>query len=83
MKKSLFICYARVAIGMNSCSSNPDLYKDSSRSVNERVENLMNQMTLEEKVAQMCQYVGLKHMQNSERHLSLEELEKNHAQGFF
>ena len=83
MKKSLFVLYACVAIGMSSCSDSPDLYKDPDRPVDERVDNLMSQMTLEEKVAQMCQYVGLKHMRNSEKHLSLEELEKNHAQGFY
>ena len=83
MKKILFVIYACVEIGMSSCSDSPDLYKDPDRPVDERVDNLMSQMTLEEKVAQMCQYVGLKHMRNSEKHLSLEELEKNHAQGFY
>lgn len=83
MKKSLFVFCVSVVIGMSNCSDHLDLYKDSSQPVDKRVENLMSQMTLKEKVAQMCQYVGLKHMQNSEKHLSLEELEKNHAQGFY
>ena len=41
----------------------------------------MKQMTLQEKVAQMCQYVGLKHMQTAERDLLITEMEKSHAQG--
>lgn len=72
-----------VLFGAVSCSENPSLYKDAKQPVDKRVENLLGQMTLEEKVAQMCQYVGIKHMQNSEKHLSIEELEKNHAHGFY
>lgn len=72
-----------VLFGAVSCSENPSLYKDARQPVAKRVENLLGQMTLEEKVAQICQYVGIKHMQNSEKHLSIEELEKNHAHGFY
>ena len=82
MKIRQFILGA-VLFGAIGCSENPNLYKDSNQPVDKRVENLLGQMTLEEKVAQMCQYVGIKHMQNSEKHLSLEELEKNHAHGFY
>lgn len=66
-----------------SCSENKELYKDLSQPVEKRVENLMQQMTLQEKVAQMCQYVGLKHMQIAEKELSADEMEKSHAQGFY
>lgn len=66
-----------------SCTDNKELYKDSSQPVEKRVENLMQQMTLHEKVAQMCQYVGLKHMQAAEKELSAGEMEKSHAQGFY
>lgn len=65
------------------CSESNDLYKDPSQPVEVRVNNLMNQMTLEEKVAQMNQYVGLKHMKTAEQQLSAEEMEKSHAQGFY
>lgn len=64
MKIRLFILGA-VLFGAIGCSENPNLYKDSNQPVDKRVENLLGQMTLEEKVAQMCQYVGIKHMQNS------------------
>ncbi len=41
------------AILLVSCSSNPDLYKDPSQPVAKRVESLLEQMTLEEKLGQM------------------------------
>lgn len=58
-------------------------YKNSKLPTNERVENLMSMMSLKEKVAQMCQYVGLKHMRNSEKNMTVEELAKSHAHGFY
>lgn len=70
-------------IACGSCSENKELYKDASQPVEKRVENLMQQMTLQEKVAQMCQYVGLKHMKAAEKDLSVEEMERSHAQGFY
>lgn len=62
---------------------NPNLYLDASQPVHKRVKNLMKQMTLEEKVAQMCQYVGLDHMKKAEKNLSKEELLHNDANGFY
>lgn len=65
------------------CSENKELYKDPSQPIAKRVENLMDQMTLQEKVAQMCQYVGPKHMKTAEQNLSVEDMQKSHAQGFY
>lgn len=58
-------------------------YLDENLPVSQRVQNLMAQMTLEEKVYQMCQYVGLEHMKAAEAKISPEELEKNDALGFY
>ena len=58
-------------------------YLDADLSVEARVENLMSQMTLEEKVYQMCQYVGLEHMKAAEAKISPEELDKNDTLGFY
>ena len=66
----------------NSNSSKP-IYLNSENSVEDRVADLMSRMTLEEKVYQMCQYVGLEHMKKAEKDLSEEELDKNDAQGFY
>lgn len=75
------ICLA--AIALFSCKENKDLYLDPSQPVEKRVANLMEQMTLEDKVAQMTQYVGIEHMQAAEHGMTLEEMAKSHAQGFY
>jgi len=62
--------------------ANP-LYLDPNQSIDARLTDLMGRMTLEEKVAQMCQYVGLEHMKKAERALSVEEMKKSDAQGFY
>lgn len=66
-----------------ACKEDSQLYKDPGQPVERRVENLLSQMTLEEKVGQMCQYVGLKHMQIAENFMSVEEMKRSHAQGFY
>jgi beta-glucosidase len=58
-------------------------YMNPKLPVEERVKDLMSRMTLEDKVYQMCQYVGLEHMKAAESELSPEELEKNDAKGFY
>ena len=40
-------------------------------------------MTLEEKVGQMSQYVGIEHVAASEKHMTVEELAKSDARGFY
>lgn len=59
------------------------IYKDSTQTVEKRVDDLMSRMTLEEKVAQMCQWVGIEHMKEAERDLTEEELQNNTARGFY
>lgn len=44
---------------------NKDIYKDPRQPIENRVENLLSQMTLEEKVGQLCQYVGIDHMKET------------------
>ena len=64
-------------------NSKDPLYLNSEAPINERIDDLMSRMTLEEKVYQMCQYVGLEHMKAAEAKISPEELEKNDALGFY
>ena len=66
-----------------SCQSGDKDYTNPDLPVSERVSALMSQMTLEEKVAQMCQYVGLEHMKKAEKDMSAEDLKHSHSQGFY
>ncbi|KAA8485048.1 beta-glucosidase [Arcticibacter tournemirensis] len=51
--------------------------------IEKRIENLMSQMTLKEKIAQMSQYVGLEHMREAEKNVTENELLNGHARGFY
>ena len=78
----IFILFSLLSFGQNQSNSSLT-YLDSNAKVNDRIDDLMNRMTLEEKVAQMCQYVGLEHMKKAEKSLSPEELIGNDALGFY
>ncbi len=58
-------------------------YQNPNLSPEQRTEDLLGRMTLEEKAGQMCQYVGIKHIQEAEQHLSLEQMKNNDAHGFY
>lgn len=58
-------------------------YLNPKLPVNERVKDLMSRMTLEEKVAQMCQYVGLEHIKENEKKLTAEQIKKMDDRGFY
>ena len=47
------------------CKVQDLLYKDKTKPIPMRVDDLMSRMTLEEKVAQMCQYVGPGHIRQT------------------
>ncbi|GAA3576625.1 glycoside hydrolase family 3 N-terminal domain-containing protein [Snuella lapsa] len=70
--------------GIKEVSDNEHpIYLDASVSVEKRIEDLMSRMTLEDKVYQMCQYVGLEHMKHAENNITAADLEKNDALGFY
>ena len=70
MKLKFLIYFIVVFVSLSfSPESNP-IYLDSSFSDTQRVEDLLSKMTIEEKVAQMCQYVGLNYL-SSENDASL------------
>ncbi|WP_455584851.1 glycoside hydrolase family 3 N-terminal domain-containing protein [Bacteroides sp.] len=58
-------------------------YLDSSLPIEKRVDDLMSRMTMEEKIGQMCQWVGFEHMKSAEKDLTEEELKNNTARGFY
>lgn len=83
MRKVLIII---LIVGMNFAyaqKNHQPLYLDKQKPVSERVADLLQRMTLEEKIAQMNQYVGLEHMKKAEKEMTVEEMEKSHATGFY
>ena len=79
MRLLLFIFFTSFSL----IAQNNPLYLDSNADIEDRLSDLMARMTLEEKVAQMCQYVGLEHMKKAEKSISAEELIGNDALGFY
>jgi beta-glucosidase len=61
--KLLILLMSATVFGQNSTS----IYLNPNAAVDSRVADLMSQMTLEEKVGQMCQYVGLEYLKKQKR----------------
>lgn len=53
MKKTTILLALALTTSLSSYAQNPELYKDSSQPTDVRVENLLEQMTLEEKIHQL------------------------------
>lgn len=57
-----------LSISAVSFAQNPTpIYKDPSQPIEVRIKDLMSRMTLEEKVGQMCQYVGPDHIRQNQQ----------------
>jgi beta-glucosidase len=83
-KKTLLYLVSLCCISfLNSCSFNKSIYKDSTQPVEARVKNLMQQMTLQEKVAQMCQYVGPGHIRETQARFKGKVSKNDDANGFY
>lgn len=60
------------------------IYKEPGQPVERRVTDLMERMTLEEKVAQMCQYVGPGHIRETQKRFKGQKIAKgDDANGFY
>ena len=68
---------------VRKAENSPPLYLDAAAPVELRVKDLMQRMTLSEKIAQMAQYVGPEHMKKAEKNMTVEEMRKSDAQGFY
>jgi len=68
-----------------SCSfSGGNLYKNPEAPIDKRVNDLMSIMTLDEKIGQMNQLVGIEHIKFiTSQNLAAEEIESGHSAGFY
>lgn len=78
----MFVLSTVLVLFVSSKTTNEDdpIYLDPSESVEARVADLMSRMTLEDKVYQMNQFVGLEHMKKGNPD---DDKENNDAQGFY
>ena len=72
-----------LAIAVSCSGDGIPVYKDASAPVGRRVDDLLGRMTLEEKVGQMNQFVGLEHIRRNEASLSEDDLRNNTANAFY
>ncbi|MFA6812979.1 MAG: glycoside hydrolase family 3 protein, partial [Bacteroidaceae bacterium] len=73
-----------MAIILNSYSvTGKEVYKNASAPIKDRVEDLLSRMTLEEKVGQMNQYVGLEHIKANSATMTAADLKNNTANAFY
>ena len=79
--KMIVLCALLMLFVSFKTTKNDDpIYLDPSKSVEARVTDLMSRMTLEDKVYQMNQFVGLEHMKKGNPD---DDKENNDAQGFY
>ena len=82
MKKIIATMVFTVSLFPGS-DSGKEVYKDSTAPVESRVEDLLSRMTLEEKVGQMNQFVGVEHIKTNSAVMTEEELKNNTANAFY
>jgi beta-glucosidase len=76
------ILMVTIALCTVACSDQ-EIYKDPNAPAEKRAEDLLKRMTLEEKVGQMNQFVGIEHIKKNEGSLSESDLKHNTANAFY
>ncbi len=83
MKRILSLALAALTLQTMSAKQEQPLYKNPKASVAQRVDDLLARMTLEEKVGQMNQLVGIEHFKQNSASMTAEELATNTANAFY
>ncbi len=84
--KKIFIYVVSLILVMNAnvdAQKTVPLYQNPKATVEERVNDLLSRMTLEEKIGQMNQFVGIEHIKTAEANLTAEQLKNNTASAFY
>ncbi len=83
MTKRTLLAVAALLLSLHVMAQKP-LYKDAKQPVEARVADLMQRMTLEEKVAQMCQYVAPNHIRETQAKFKGKKISQgDDANGFY
>ncbi len=80
--KNFFILLSVIFLSFSNVEKEP-AYLNPKLPIKERVKDLMSRMTLEEKIAQMSQYVGLEHIKENEKKYTAEQIKKRDDGGFY
>lgn len=80
--KSIFILLSAIFLSFSNVEKKP-AYLNPKLPIKERVKDLMSRMTLEEKIAQMSQFVGLEHIKENEKKYTAEQIKKRDDGGFY
>ena len=75
--KKILLLISVLALAVSCCKVD---YKDPTAPIEKRVESLLSQMTLEEKVGQMNQFCGVEHVANKDKKA---QSDNQDAQGFY
>lgn len=84
--KKIFISVVSLILVMNAnvdAQKTVPLYQNPKATVEARVSDLLSRMTLEEKIGQMNQFVGIEHIKTAEANLTAEQLKNNTANAFY
>jgi beta-glucosidase len=77
------LAWILIITAMEAKKKDTPLYKNPKATVEERVADLLSRMTLEEKVGQMNQLVGIEHFKANSAKMSASDLATNTANAFY
>ena len=83
LKKLPLILFTALSFILNAQKNHKHNYLNPKFDTETRLDLLMAQMSLEDKVYQMNQFVGIEHMKKAEKDLTEADLANNDTQGFY
>ena len=83
MRQLLTIAIMAITLNAMAGTKEQPIYKNPKASIEQRVNDLLSRMTLEEKVGQMNQLVGIEHFKQNSASMTAEELATNTASAFY